>query len=47
VAAGPGVGGYIAGAKPAGLCSAILSVIVLLCASVGGWLLTQQFKIGK
>jgi hypothetical protein len=47
VAAGIGVGGYIAGAKPGGLCSAILSVLALLFASVGGWFLTQQFKIGK
>jgi len=47
VAAGIALGGYIAGAKPSGLSSAILSVLALLFGSVGGWFLTQQFKIGK
>ena len=46
-AAGTAVGGYIAGAKPDGRCSAILSVLALLLLGIGGWFLNQQFKLGK
>jgi len=47
VLGGAAIGGYIGGAKPDGTCAAILSAVALLLAGVGGWFLTQQFKLGK
>jgi hypothetical protein len=45
--AGTAVGGYAVGAKPGGWLSAGLAVAVAMLLAIGGWFLTQQFKLGK
>jgi hypothetical protein len=45
--AGTAVVGYEAGAKPGGWLSAGLAAGALLLVGIGGWLLSQQFKLGK
>ena len=47
VAAGTGILGYVAGAKPSGIWTAADSVLALLSGGIGGWLMNQQFKIGS
>jgi len=42
-----GILGYVAGAKPSGLWTAVDSVLALLSGAIGAWLMTQQFKIGS
>ncbi len=41
------VGGYTAGAKPGGWVSAGLAAAAAFLFGIGGWLLSQQFKLGK
>jgi hypothetical protein len=41
------IGGYTAVVKPGGWSAAALAVAALLSLSVGGWFLTQQFKLWK
>ena len=44
---GTGVGGYVGGAKPGGWLSAGLAVAAALLLTIGGWLLSRQFKFGR
>ena len=47
ILASTAIGGYIAGAKPTDWTAAALPAVALLLFGVGGWFLTQQFKLGK